>query len=82
MHAENKDTELGLRGLAISIWENEGGASAAIAVEGQDGFDVPAYRLRTVYHALPGARVIIDGRGRLQRSPHRSTNLPAKELLS
>jgi hypothetical protein len=55
------ETELDRPALAISIWENEGGAQPSNAPDGQFGRRVEIDNSWTVYHVFTGVPARIDG---------------------
>ena len=61
MNVDTNDTDLGRYAHAISIWENEGGASAPHMTDLQYGRRIETDRSWTVYHVYTGAPARIDG---------------------
>ena len=62
MNADSNETEPDPRALAISVWENEGGARAPDAPDGQFfGRRVEMDRSWTIYHVLTGIPARVDG---------------------
>ncbi len=61
MNADSNETELDRRALAISVWENEGGARAPDTPDGQFGRRVEMDRSWTIYHVFTGIPARIDG---------------------
>jgi hypothetical protein len=56
MNADSNDTEPDRRALAISVWENKGGARAPETLDGQFGRRVEMDRSWTIYHVFTGVR--------------------------
>ena len=61
MNADSNETELDRRALAISVWENEGGARAPDTPDGQFGRRVEMDRSWTIYHVFTGIPARVDG---------------------
>ena len=61
MNADSNETELAPRALAISVWENEGGARAPDTLDGQFGRRVEMDRSWTIYHVFTGIPARVDG---------------------
>lgn len=57
----NTHAERRRQALRIEIWENEGGASAADALEDQYGRRIERDRTWTIYHVFTGIPARIDG---------------------
>ena len=63
MNADSNETEPDPRALAISVWENEGGARAPDAPDGQFfGRRVEMDRSWTIYHVFTGIPARVDAR--------------------
>jgi hypothetical protein len=58
---DGDETELGRRALAISVWENEGGAQASNPPDGQFGRRVEMDSSWTIYHVFTGVPARVDG---------------------
>ena len=54
MNTYSNETERDRRALAISVWENEGGARAPDTPDGQFGRRVEMDRSWTIYHVFTG----------------------------
>ena len=61
MNADGNETELDRRALAISVWENEGGAQASNTPDDQFGRRVEMNRSWTIYHVFTGVPARVDG---------------------
>jgi len=61
MNADGNETELDRRALAISVWENEGGARASDTSDDQFGRRVEMDRSWTIYHVFTGVPARVDG---------------------
>ena len=61
MNADGNETELDRRALAISVWENEGGARASDRPDDQFGRRVEMDRSWTIYHVFTGVPARVDG---------------------
>jgi hypothetical protein len=61
MNADGNEAELDRNALSISVWENEGGARASGAPDGQFGRRVELDRSWTVYHVFTGVPARVDG---------------------
>ncbi|WEX75780.1 hypothetical protein PYH37_000791 [Sinorhizobium numidicum] len=61
MNAHSNETEVGQHALAISIWEDEGGAPAPDTTDHQYGRRIEADRSWTVYHVFTGVPARIGG---------------------
>ena len=61
MDADRNETEPDRRALAISVWENEGGARAPDTPDGQFGRRVEMDRSWTIYHVFTGIPARVDG---------------------
>jgi hypothetical protein len=61
MNADSNETEPDRRALAISVWENEGGARAPDTPDGQFGRRVEMDRSWTIYHVFTGIPARVDG---------------------
>jgi hypothetical protein len=61
MNAEGNETELDRHALAISVWENEGGARASDTPDDQFGRRVEMDRSWTIYHVFTGVPARVDG---------------------
>jgi hypothetical protein len=61
MNTDSNETEPDRRALAISVWENEGGARAPDTPDGQFGRRVEMDRSWTIYHVFPGIPARVDG---------------------
>jgi hypothetical protein len=61
MNAERNETQLDRRALAISVWENEGGARAPDTPDDQFGRRVEMDRSWTIYHVFTGVPARVDG---------------------
>jgi hypothetical protein len=59
--ADSDETELDRRALAISVWENEGGAQASNPPDGQFGRRVEIDSSWTIYHVFTGVPARVDG---------------------
>jgi hypothetical protein len=60
-NADADETEFGLRTLAISVWENDGGAQASNPPDGQFGRRVEMDSSWTIYHVFTGVPARVDG---------------------
>ena len=61
MNPDINEAELDRRALAISVWENEGGARAPDTPDGQFGRRVEMDRSWTIYHVFTGIPARVDG---------------------
>ena len=61
MNTYSNETERDRRALAISVWENEGGARAPDTPDGQFGRRVEMDRSWTIYHVFTGIPARVDG---------------------
>ena len=61
MNTDSNETEPDRRALAISVWENEGGARASDTPDGQFGRRVEMDRSWTIYHVFTGIPARVDG---------------------
>jgi hypothetical protein len=61
MNADGNETEFDPRALAISVWENEGGAQAANAPDDQFGRRVEMDSSWAICHVFTGAPARVDG---------------------
>ena len=61
MNTDSHETEPDRRALAISVWENEGGARAPDTPDGQFGRRVEMDRSWTIYYVFPGIPARVDG---------------------
>ena len=61
MSPDNNETEPDRRALAISVWENKGGARAPDTPDGQFGRRVEMDRSWTIYHVFTGIPARVDG---------------------
>lgn len=61
MSPDANETELERCALAISVWENEGGAQASSPPDGQFGRRVEMDRSWTIYHVFTGVPARVDG---------------------
>ena len=61
MNTDSNETEPDRRALAISVWENEGGARAPDTPDGQFGRRVEMDRSWTIYHVFTGIPARVDG---------------------
>src|ERR1700678_1065842 len=61
MNTYSNETERDRRALAISVWENEGGARAHDTPDGQFGRRVEMDRSWTIYHVFTGVPARVDG---------------------
>src|ERR1700678_2932218 len=61
MNTYSNETERDRRALAISVWENEGGARAHDTPDGQFGRRVEMDRSWTIYHVFTGVLARVDG---------------------
>ena len=61
MNADSNETELDRRALAISVWENEGGARASDTPNDQFGRRVEMDRSWTIYHVFTSVPARVDG---------------------
>jgi|SRR5208337_5621650 len=61
MNADSNETELERRALAISVWENEGGAPPSDTPDDQFGRRVEMDRSWTIYHVFTGVPARVDG---------------------
>lgn len=61
INADGNETELEGCALAISVWENEGGAQASSQPDDQFGRRVEMDRSWTIYHVFTGVPARVDG---------------------
>jgi hypothetical protein len=61
MSAHSDETETGRLGLAIAIWENEGGAQGRSSMDHHYGRRIEMDRSWSVYHVFTGVPAYIGG---------------------
>ena len=61
MNTDSHETDPDRRALAISVWENGGGARAPDTPDGQFGRRVEMDRSWTIYYVSPGIPARVDG---------------------